>query len=251
MIQHLTEIYETKYRGPAGQDKSLALWHREVLKTLETFNKGQRLLEVGCGNGRLLAAIVEMGFDAIGIDVSSEAVAVCCEKGLKAECVDVSQGVPYDEQFDICVSVEVLEHIFDPYHFLDQINKSLKPGGLAILTTPNFGYYLWQWRYLRGESPSQIQNPLHIRFFTATYLSDLVLCQGFKVLKMYSPMQRFGWAEIIFQKLKLQPQWEALTRRWGKSLFAVLEKVSMPRYADLTQVRYEAKKWQNPQEGSK
>jgi hypothetical protein len=57
---------------------------------------------------------------------------------------------------------------------------------------------------------------------------------------MYSPVQRFGWVEIIFQKLKLQPQWEALTRRWGKSLFAVLGKVSMPRYTDLIRVRYEA-----------
>ena len=57
---------------------------------------------------------------------------------------------------------------------------------------------------------------------------------------MYSPVQGFRWAKVVFQRLELQPQWEALTRRWGKSLFAVLEKVSMPRYADLTQVRYEA-----------
>lgn len=241
-MQHPAEIYEIKYRGPAGQTKRLALWHREVLKLLETFNKEQRLLEVGCGNGRLLVAIVELGFDAVGIDVSSEAIARCHEKGLRAECVDVGEGIPYDEQFDICVSVEVIEHILDPYHFLAQINKSLKPGGLAILTTPNFGYYLWQWRYLRGESPSQIQNPLHIRFFTATYLSDISRPQGFTVLEMYSPVQRFRWAEMILQKLKLQPKWEALTRRWGRTLFAVLEKVSAPQYADLAQLRTQAKK---------
>ena len=241
-MQHLTEIYETKYRGLAGQDKRLALWHREILKTLETFDKGQRLLEMGCGNGRLLSAIVRLGFDAVGIDVSSEAIARCREKGLKAECVDVSEGIPYEEQFDICVSIEVIEHIFDPYHFLSQINKSLKTGGIAILSTPNFGYYLWQWRYLRGESPSQIQNPFHIRFFTASYLSRIVCTQGFKVLTMYSPVERFRWAERGFQKLKLQPKWEALTRRWGKTLFAVLEKVNTPQYADLVQVRYEAKK---------
>jgi cyclopropane fatty-acyl-phospholipid synthase-like methyltransferase len=129
VIQHLTEIYETKYRGPAGQDKSLALWHREVLKTLETSNKGQHLLEVGCGNGRLLAAIVEMGFDAIGIDVSSEAVAVCCEKGLKAECVDVSQGVPYDEQFDICVSVRCSSIFSTPTTFWTRSTRVLNQGG--------------------------------------------------------------------------------------------------------------------------
>jgi 2-polyprenyl-3-methyl-5-hydroxy-6-metoxy-1,4-benzoquinol methylase len=242
MPQHLTEVYETKYRGPAGQQKHLALWHREVLKLLETLNKEQHLLEVGCGNGRLLAAIAELGFDAVGIDVSSEAIVRCRGKGLKAECVDVSEGIPYEDRFNICVSAEVIEHIFDPYHFLGQVNKSLKLEGLAILTTPNFGYYLWQWRYLRGESPSQIQNPLHIRFFTATYLHRIALLQGFNVLRMYSPVQRFRWAEMIFQSLKLQPQWEALTRRWGKTLFAVLEKVDTPQYANLAQVMEQAKK---------
>jgi methionine biosynthesis protein MetW len=208
-----------------------------MLELLETFDRNQRVLEVGCGNGRLLEKIVGLGFDAIGIDISSEAVARCQEKGLKAERIDVSQGIPYDEQFEICVSVEVIEHVFDPYHFLAQINGSLKPGAVAILTTPNFGYYVWQWQYLRGNSPSQIHNPYHVRFFTATYLSEVAQSQGFKVLRMYSPVQRFRWAEILFNKLNLRPEWEALTRRWGKTLFTVLTKVDLPRYHNITLTR--------------
>jgi 2-polyprenyl-3-methyl-5-hydroxy-6-metoxy-1,4-benzoquinol methylase len=241
MTQLPTEIYETKYRGPAGQKERLGPWHREVLGFLKTLDKGKRLLEVGCGNGRLLTAIIELGFDAVGIDVSSEAIARCREKGLEAERVNVSEGIPYEGEFDVCVSVEVIEHLFDPYHFLAQISKSLKSEGLLILTAPNFGYYYWQWRYLRGESPSEIQNPLHIRFFTASYLSRIAGLQGFRVLTMYSPVQRFEWAAMVFRKLKLRPLWEALTRRWGKTLFAVLEKVEAPRFANLAQVMGQGK----------
>jgi hypothetical protein len=55
-------------------------------------------------------------------------------------------------------------------------------------------------------------------------------------------VQRFEWAVMVFQKLKLRPLWEALTRRWGKTLFAVLEKVNTPQYANLAQVMEQAKK---------
>jgi len=58
---------------------------------------------------------------------------------------------------------------------------------------------------------------------------------------MYSPVQRFGWAAMVFRKLKLRPLWEALTRRWGKTLFAVLEKVEAPRFANLAQVMGQGK----------
>lgn len=84
MVQHPTEVYEAKYRGPAGHKKRLALWHQEVLKVLNMLDKSQQPLEVGCGNGHLLARIVEMGFDALGVDVSSEAVKRCQERNLKA-----------------------------------------------------------------------------------------------------------------------------------------------------------------------
>lgn len=139
------EVYETKYRGAIRDKKRLAVWHQEILSFIKSVDKGQRVLDVGCGNGRLLAQIAELGFEAVGVDFSSEATAACREQGLKAECVDIeTEGIPYDEEFDLCISTEVIEHVFDPYNFLFQINKVLQPGGLAILTTPNFGYYLWQ-----------------------------------------------------------------------------------------------------------
>jgi methionine biosynthesis protein MetW len=237
VIHSPTQIYDAKYRGKAGEQQRIALWHKEALKVLDPLDRDQRILEVGCGNGRLLSRIEELGFDVLGIDVSSEAVQRCREKGLTAERVDISAGLPYVEQFDICVSIEVIEHIFDAYHFLAQLNKSLNVDGLVVLSTPNFGYYLWRWQYLKGRSPTQIQNPFHIRFFSADHLSKLVNTQGFDVLSMYSPVERFRWVAKALQKLKLRSQWEALTRGWGKTLFAILRKVDPPQYESLQQVR--------------
>lgn len=214
-------IYEAKYRSLAAQQE-LAPWHREVLSILEPLDRAQRVLEVGCGSGRLLLAMTEMGFDPLGVDVAAAAVTLCRAQGLRAERVDVEEGINVG-QFDLVVCVEVLEHLFDPWHFVAQLNQCLAVGGLLILSTPNFGYWWWRWQYLRGKSPFDLQNPLHIRFFTAESLWNLAEWQGFVVRRLYGTSR---W-----------PLPDALTRRWGKALVAVLEKAREVEFADLMEWR--------------
>ena len=107
-MQDASKIYDDKYRTIVAQRRNLALWHHEALSFLKALDRNQSLLEIGCGDGRLLEPISELGFEALGIDVSAEAVAQCRTKGLKAEQVDVTKELPYEEEFDICVSIYVL-----------------------------------------------------------------------------------------------------------------------------------------------
>jgi len=229
-------LYDQKYQHDRGQFQTFAIWHRQILRILADQPRSQRVLDLGCGNGRLLKAIVDLGFTAEGVDVSPEAVALCQAQGLQAQTVDITQDIPFRDQFDICVSAEVIEHVFDPYHFLGQINRLLKPGGLAIITTPNFGYYAWTWRYLRGQSPTQIQNPYHIRFFTASYLTRVAQVQGFDVLSLYGGVVRLIPLASLFDRLRLTRLWTRFSARWGKSLIVQLQKTGTPRFADISEV---------------
>lgn len=230
--------YDEKYRLEKWQHTGLALWHRAVLSILESESKEQEVLDVGCGNGRLLAEIVRLGFPAQGVDLSAEAVALCTGNGLTATCVDVEEeGLPYKEQFDICVSCEVIEHVFDPYHFLREINGALKSDGLVLLSTPNFGYYRWRWRYLTGESPSEIQNPTHIRFFSARYLVEIVEQQGFTIRSLYAPVEKYRQFEQVFDRLGKRAWWRSLTRALGKNLVLAARKTGPANYESLSQWR--------------
>ena len=65
-----------------------------------------------------------------------------------------------DDSFDCVVSFQVIEHIQDDHLFLKEINRILKPGGVALITTPN-------------RPLSLSRNPWHIREYTAIELTEL------------------------------------------------------------------------------
>jgi methionine biosynthesis protein MetW len=214
-------IYDTWYRSIGSRKAgTLTRQQQEVLRLLPAAD-GQRVLEIGCSNGNLAAAMAERGLDVVGIDIAQDAVNDCRRRGLRAEWVDVEKGINLG-QFGVVVATEVIEHLFDPWHFVREINRSLHLRGLAILSAPNFSYWRHLPRYLRGQSPWKLQSPLHLRFFTHEDLRALVERQGFEVLRLYG-LCRWRWVP------------DGVTRRWARNLMAVLRKVDAPQFVNLAQ----------------
>ena len=97
--------------------------------------RGARVLDAPCGSGALTLALRDAGFDAWGTDVVPDARQRLGEKFLAA---DLGAGIPCaDESMDVVLSVEGIEHLENPYAFLREIHRVLRPGGRLILTTPN------------------------------------------------------------------------------------------------------------------
>ncbi|MBM3295912.1 MAG: class I SAM-dependent methyltransferase [Candidatus Aminicenantes bacterium] len=82
---------------------------RNVLGTVSV----RTAIEVGCGLGHTLAAVRSAGVEAVGVDISSEAVAHCLRKGLPASVRDLSE---IEDRYDLVVSDGLLEHVlnFEP-----------------------------------------------------------------------------------------------------------------------------------------
>jgi len=104
---------------------------------------GKRILEVGCGLGYLTYALRQSGYEAIGIDLSQDAV----EKA-KAAYGDFYIAEPIEEyalrseaRFDAVILVEVIEHLEFPMTVIEKALDLLAPGGSLIVTTPNRSYY--------------------------------------------------------------------------------------------------------------
>ena len=96
-----------------------------------------RLLDVGCSVGCTLEAARLMGWEAVGIDVSADAVAICQEHGFEALPYD-GESLPFpDESFDVITSWHVIEHVQDVRQTLDEWHRVLKPGGWVMIETPN------------------------------------------------------------------------------------------------------------------
>lgn len=147
--------------------------------------RGMKIIEIGCGSGDLLKVLQEKEASVLGVEISDSAVALCEEKGIKCEKIDLSlSGIDEStiitaEEFDICIIVEVLEHVFDYFKLTENTNRLLKVNGSLFLTVPNFNNYKWLISYLKGKSCTQMQNVGHMRFFSRDYLKKLLQIQGF------------------------------------------------------------------------
>ncbi len=133
----LKEAYKDAYKNKAyeiGLDARLML-------AAEELPSGIKALEVGLGNGTFSREIhkIKKNIELYGIDVSESAVK-SCQSYLVEGCVrDLSnEQLPWDDDFfDSVISLEVFEHLQNPYKALSEIQRVLKPGGKLILSVPN------------------------------------------------------------------------------------------------------------------
>lgn len=94
---------------------------------------GRRALDVGCAYGFVVELLSRLGYEAVGVDVSSYAA----RRGKGVVQAD-AEHLPFrGETFDLVTCFAVLEHLFDPGKALKEIYRVLKPGGVLVATTPN------------------------------------------------------------------------------------------------------------------
>lgn len=147
---------------------------------LEAFHlpvrRGGRFLEIGCGAGDHLGAMVELGWDAEGIDVDPAAVATARARALRVRCGDVGDAGFTEGSFDAIGLSHVIEHVDDPTRLLRDCRRLLRPGGTLVLVTPNaasFGHA----RY--GRAWLSLDPPRHLRLYTPAALERVVRAAGF------------------------------------------------------------------------
>jgi trans-aconitate methyltransferase len=92
---------------------------------------GERILDLGCGNGTLTSEIVASGATVIGVDASPEMVAAARERGLDATVMDAT-ALTFNAEFDAAFSNAVLHWIPDADAVLAGVYRALKPGGRFV-----------------------------------------------------------------------------------------------------------------------
>lgn len=139
--------------------------HQRLLKAyvaVQDLVKGD-LLEVGCGEGRGIDLVINKVKSYTAIDKIEGIIRELRKKYPSGKFLSANippfQGLE-DNSFDTVISFQVIEHIKDDKFFLKEINRVLKPGGTAYLTTPN-------------RIMSLSRNPWHIREYTADELLKL------------------------------------------------------------------------------
>lgn len=116
-----------------------------ILRLIEKYYKtapDAKVLDIGCGTGMILDQLVKYG-NVSGIDCSQKAVDYSKKKAPKA---NIALGsLPYNlpkEEFDLILSLDVLEHVNEDSEGLRSIAGILKPEGIFVITVPAY-HFLW------------------------------------------------------------------------------------------------------------
>jgi SAM-dependent methyltransferase len=97
-----------------------------------------RMLDVGCGTGGILRSLAHRG-DVVGIDYAEIGLRFCRTKGLRDVLRASALALPFrDGVFDLCVLMDILEHVDEEALLLSEVRRVLRPGGVAILSVPAF-----------------------------------------------------------------------------------------------------------------
>ncbi len=135
---------------------------------------GSKVLEVGCGEGYGTSVLAQTKADVIGVDIDLTTIDSANDKYGEENCryqLFDGKKLPFeDDEFDVVVSFQVIEHVPDDIAFLNEIKRVLKVGGELYVATPNRSYRLrpnqapWNRFHLREYSHSDFDKLLKVMF---------------------------------------------------------------------------------------
>jgi 2-polyprenyl-3-methyl-5-hydroxy-6-metoxy-1,4-benzoquinol methylase len=169
---------------------SYGMGHTRLRRILDLVGNrpGLRVLDVGCGNGRMGQKVKERGNYVAGVEISSIAAEMARKVLDTAYAFDIEKPWPAEVQqgdFDLVLLPEILEHVFDPAVVLTSAYKALKSDGSVIITTPNFMTWTNRLRFIIGAFRYQEQGMFdfgHIRWFTYAYLKEVLARTSFALM---------------------------------------------------------------------
>src|SRR5215470_5032332 len=184
------------YADYLGSERVLRREFAREVEFIRRYCPSGRLVEIGCAYGFFLQE-AQARFDVAGIELAEDAAAECRRKGL-----NVLTGIACEQNLDrlgppdVFVLLDVIEHLADPFDTLGRCARRLKPGGLIVLTTGDFGSRLAR---LAGARWRLMTPPQHLWFFTADAFRRWAQRLGMRLEACDHPLKIVPLSLIMFQ----------------------------------------------------
>ena len=161
----------------------------KLLLDLKLPEGNKRVFDLGCGNGSVANHFVTSGYEVTGIDPSLQGI----QEGKKRwPDMKIYEGSAYDDlsskygQFPALISLEVVEHVYQPRVYAKNLYNLIEQGGTAIISTPYHGYAkniaLAVANKMDFHFTALLDNG-HIKFWSMNTLSSLLKEVGFREVR--------------------------------------------------------------------
>ncbi len=204
-----SKIIQTQYHDPLLNHLT-----QKIIDDL-MLAEGKKLLDIGCGVGRVCFLAAKKGFSITGIDIEKKAIDLARKNakrlGIAASCTFITGDILKQQSlsngtFDVIICSEVIEHVSDPKKIINFAFNKLKKGGLLILTTPH-DQKLWS---VLDEYAG------HVKRFSLDEVKKLL--SNFEIMQLYTvgfPCMRFTILLYNFMVKSIKLQHNATWRRQG------------------------------------
>lgn len=161
------------------------------------------IFDLGCGNGATAEILQRHGYEVVGVDPSTSGIR---EAHRAYPNLQLFVGSAYDNlaarfgRFQVVLSLEVVEHVYYPRKFAATLFSLVRPGGLAIVSTPYHGYLKNVGMALSGKLDSHftaLWDEGHIKFWSILTLKELLIEAGFSGLSF----QRVGRIPVFAKSM--------------------------------------------------
>ncbi len=142
-----------------------------------------RILDIGCALGDFLELAHAVGWDTVGLEISTYAAAFAHKRrNLKIIVGSLDALNSPSAKFDVITLYDVLEHFEQPLESMRKVRNLLSPDGLVHLVTPNVEGV---WRRLLGHSWYHFKPGEHLYYFSPTTIRRLLEASGFEVMDIH------------------------------------------------------------------
>jgi methionine biosynthesis protein MetW len=171
--------------------------------------KGSRVLDLGCGDGALLAHLqATRECSGYGVEIDDANVLACVKRGVNVIQLNLDQGLAMfdDASFDVVLQIDTLQHLRNAEVML---RETVRVGRVGIVAFPNFAHWPNRLSVLRGRMPVTKRLPYqwydtpNIRVGTHADLGTLARSNGLQVLDSFGLQNG--------QPVRLLPNWMAGT----------------------------------------
>jgi 2-polyprenyl-3-methyl-5-hydroxy-6-metoxy-1,4-benzoquinol methylase len=213
---------------------------RFTARLVRRYQRGGRLLEIGCGLGRTLQ-LLEDDFETHGIDISAYAVEMARQAASRSQIAQMDardlatlDTIPFKEAFfDVVLAAHVFEHLDNPGETVAHCARLLKPGGLLLFLVPNTGCVSRRWK---GKDWFGFRDAGHISLLSPERWLELVRASGLRVADVfgdalwdapYLPLIPTSIQRVVFllpALVQFQLGLPLIPPKWGEDLGIVARK---------------------------
>lgn len=199
MEQNLSKFYQSfhEYHEKYGFSHHLT---SKINYFKSEIGKDKKILDLGSRDGTLIRNFL-VGNNVTCLDIDQRACDLC-RSNLKIEVVyhNLNEKLPLgNEQYDLVLMSDVLEHVFLTQHLVSEAYRVLKNGGILLGSTPNAYYWTSRLKMMHGLDLVNYNDPTHVRFFSKQSLQK-TLDEVFdrNIIKSYGKHLLSGlWPEMF------------------------------------------------------